>query len=84
MITIHWDFTDGTELSYIDGLLADDNFTTHCLEFFNMNEPVDEVVVVSKCGKKISRNNINEHTRKDIRPSHDIRKMLIAGSFDWL
>jgi len=26
MITIHWDFSDGTELSYVDGLLADDNF----------------------------------------------------------
>jgi len=84
MITIHWDFTDGTELSYVDGLLADDNFTTNCLEFFNMYEPTDEVVVINRCGKKISRNDINKHTTKEIRKEHDIRKMLVAGSFDWL
>ena len=84
MITIHWDFSDGTELSYVDGLLKKDNFTTHCLEFFNMDEPVDDVIVINRCGKKISRKDIKKHTTKEIRQVHDIRKMLVAGSFNWL
>ena len=67
MITIHWDFTDGTELSYIDGLNSVDNFTTNCLEFFNMTEPVDDVFVINSQGKKISRNNIKKHSIKEIR-----------------
>lgn len=28
MITIHWDFTDGTEVPYMQGKLLGDNFTT--------------------------------------------------------
>ena len=84
MITIHFDFTDGTELSYVDGLLKEDNFTTCCLEFFNMDIDVDDVVVVRRTGKKVSRKNIQQHTSKEIRKEHDIRKMLVAGSFNWL
>lgn len=84
MITIHWDFTDGTELSYVDGLLKEDNFTTNCLEFFNMDIDVDDVIVIRSNRKKISRKNIEKHTTKEIRKAHDIRKMLVAGSFNWL
>ena len=84
MITIHFDFSDGTEVSYADGKLLKDNFTTHCLDFFNMDEQVDDVVVLRKDGRKISRKSINQHTVKDIRPSHDIHKMLVAGSFEWI
>lgn len=84
MITIHWDFTDGTEISYVDGLLRGDNFTTCCLEFFDMGSRVDDIVVVRKNGKKISRKNIQDHTTKEIRGTHNIRKMLVAGSFKWL
>jgi hypothetical protein len=83
MITIHWDFTNGTEVSYQEGLQLKDNFTTHCLDFFNMDINVDDVIVVNKDGLSISRKNIQNHTNKQIRKSHNIHKMLIAGSFDW-
>lgn len=84
MITIHWDFSDGTEVSYMQGKLLGDNFTTHCLDFFNMDEKVDDIVVVRNDGKRISRNNIQDHSFKDIRISHNLHKMLVAGSFEWL
>lgn len=84
IITIHWDFSDGTEVSYVDGIIAEDSFTTHCLEFFNMDIDVDDVIVITRIGKKISRSNINKHTTKEIRKEHDIRKMLVAGKFEWL
>lgn len=84
MITIHWDFTDGTEISYMQGKLLGNNFTTHCLDFFNMDEEVDDVVVLRSNGGKISRKNIKEHSSKEIRKSHNIRKMLVAGSLNWL
>lgn len=84
MITIHWDFTNGTELSYVEGCRKGDDFTTCCLEFFNMDIEVDDVVVVNKTGKIISRKNIWLHSSKEIRKEHDIRKMLVAGAFQWL
>jgi hypothetical protein len=84
MITIHWDFTDGTEVSYIEGRNLKDNFTTHCLEFFNMDEPVDDVVVIKKDGSKIGRKDIQQHSpEKEIRKEHNIHKMIISGSFEW-
>jgi len=84
IITIHWDFTDGTEISYMQGKLLGNNFTTHCLDFFNMDEKVDDVIVLRKDGGKISRKNINNHSLKEIRKSHNIHKMLVAGSFNWV
>ena len=84
MIIIHYDFTDGSEVSFKEGITLGDNFKTHCLDFFNMDEKVDEVLVIKKDGSYISRNNINLHTPKAIRKSHDIHKMLVADSFDWL
>ena len=84
MITIHWDFSDGTEVSYIEGKLLGDNFTTHCLDFFNMEEEVDDVVVLRSDGKKISRKDIHLHSSKEIRISHNIHKMLKADSFNWI
>jgi hypothetical protein len=83
MITIHWDFSDGTEVPYMHGRLLGDNFSTHCLDFFNNDIDVDDVVVLRSDGAKISRKNIQNHTIKQIRKSHNIHKMLVAGSFDW-
>lgn len=83
MITIHWDFSDGTEVPYMQGKLLEDNFTTHCLDFFNMDERADDVVVLRSDGLKISRKNIQEHSSKEIRKTHNIHKMLISGSFEW-
>lgn len=84
MITIHFNFTDGTEVSYVEGKILKDNFTTHCLDFFNMDEEVDDVVVLRKDGSKISRKNIQKHANKEIRAEHNIHKMLVSGSFIWL
>ena len=84
MIVIHYDFTDGTEVSYAEGLRLKDNFTTHVLHFFNESEKVNDVVVLKKDGTKISRANIHAHTRKQIRPSHNLTKLLLANSFEWL
>lgn len=83
MITIHFDFTDGTEVSYVEGKQLKDNFTTNCLDFFNMDEYVNDVVVLRKNGSKISRKNIQKHANKEIRAEHNIHKMLVAGSFNW-
>ena len=49
-----------------------------------MDERVDDVVVLRSDGKKISRKNIQVHSFKEIRKSHNIHKMLVAGSFNWL
>jgi hypothetical protein len=83
MITIHWDFSDGTEISYVEGL-NNNNFTTHCLEFFSFDIDVNDVIVLREDGKYISRASIQKHTNKEIREEHNIRKMLLAGNFEWL
>ena len=85
MIIIHWDFTDGSEVSYQEGMELKDNFTTCCLEFFNMDIDVDDVIIYRKDDKHISRKNIQKHSNgKEIREEHNIHKMLVAGSFNWL
>lgn len=83
MIKIHYDFVDGSEISYDEGKTKKDGFNTNCLSFFTMENEADEVLVVKKDGSYISRNNINEHSAKEIRASHNIYKMLIAGAFEW-
>lgn len=86
MIIIHFDFTDGTEVSYQEGLELKDDFTTNCLDFFSFDEATYEVVVIDKNGNKLSRNGLlgkNIYTEKEIRKSHNIHKMLKAGSFNW-
>ena len=84
MITIHYDFTGGSEVSYHEGLVLRDNFTTCCLDFFNFDIETDDVIIIRKDGKRLSRKNINEHCVKEIRKQHNIHKMFVAGSFDWL
>ncbi len=81
MIIIHYDFTDGTEVSFIEGKLLKDNFTTCCLDFFNMDEEVDDIIVLKKDGTKISRKDINNHSDKEIRKEHNIHKMLVSNKF---
>ena len=88
MITIHYDFTDGTEVSYAEGLELKDNFTTCCLDFFCVDTIAEDIVIVSKNGSSISRNmlisNDGRYTEKEIKPAHNILKMFKAGSFHWL
>ncbi len=87
MITIHYDFTDGTEVSYIEGCELKDNFTTNCLDFFNNDEDVDDVVIIDKKGNRLSRRLLMtkgdiSYTNKDMREAHNIQKMLKAKSFN--
>lgn len=81
IITIHYDFSDGSEISYVEGLFKKESFNTCCLEFFNMDIEAEDVVILNKKGEKISRKNIYKHTEKEIRKSHNIRKILISGGF---
>lgn len=82
-IEIHYDFTDGTELSYGEAILAKEGgFTTNCLDFFSTDNPY--AVVTRRDGKSIIVADLLEgkggHTEKEIRAPHNIRKMLIAGA----
>ena len=86
MIKIHYDFTDGTEVSYKEGMELKDGFTTNCLDFFNWDEETDDVVVVNHRGNILSRNGLlvpGAYTIKEIRKTHNIQKMLKANSFKW-
>jgi hypothetical protein len=83
MIHIHWDYVDGTEVSYAEGLLLCDNFTTNCLDFFS-NDIEADVIVMKKNGEFIQKSRLNKlHSAKQIRLSHNILKMLKADSFSW-
>lgn len=87
MIKIHYDFTDGTEMSYFEGLKMGDNFSTCCLDFFTVENPASDIVIINQNGSSISRNelinNEGDYTAKEIRQEHDILKMFKAGSFNW-
>ena len=70
MITIHYDFTDGTELSYVEGLEKGDNFTTCCLDFFNIDCKAEDIKVIDKLGNTLYRSKLLENTgkyRQDLR-----------------
>ena len=47
MIEIHWDYTNGTEVSWIEGFKLGANFTTCCTKFFNQDVTTDDVVAIS-------------------------------------
>lgn len=85
MITIHYDFTDKTEISYNEGLLLKDNFTTNCLDFFCFDFNT-EVKVLKQDGSYILKNELltdNYYCSKQIRKTHNILKMLKANKFNW-
>ena len=85
VITIHYDFTDGTELSYIEGLECKGSFTTCCLEFFDTDNK--HCRVVKKDGSNIGvfelMANTGKYTQKEIRKSHNLRRLLVAGALDF-
>ncbi len=67
MVTIHIDFVDGTEVSYIEGLelLEKDSttdFTTNVLTFFAqkgfVHQHCDNVIIIDKHGRSIDRNEL--------------------------
>lgn len=85
MIKIHIDFKDGTELSLIEGQAKGDNFTTNCLDFFQIDNPAEEVRIIYSDGSYISRNELlskqGKYCAKQIRKEHNIQKMFLAGTF---
>lgn len=87
MITIHYDFKDGTELSYSEGILAKDVFNTNCLEFFSFDTEVDDVIIVNSKRQYIRRSelllNNGKYTSKEIRKEHNIYRMFLANSLKW-
>jgi len=89
MITIHYDYCDGKEISYIEGLEAFKNridFTTNCLDFFS-NDVQCNVLVKDKRGnildKNLLMNQKNSYTMKYMKVEHNLHKMLVSGSFKW-
>lgn len=87
MITIHYDFTDGTEVSYLEGFnlwMEGTHFTTHCLEFFRFE--FGDVTIISSKGVIVLKDlllNDKTYSKKHIRRSHDARKLLLEGSLIW-
>lgn len=92
MIRIHYNFTDGTEMPYLDvaaqlKLNPEVHMNTCCLDFFTTDCPADDVVIVDWEGNELSRNHLMENDGtycvKEIRPAHNIHKMFVANSFNW-
>lgn len=85
IIIINLDFTSGKEISYEEGLKKNTSFTTHVLDFFSFDTNADDVIVLRKDHSSISRNELlkkdQTYCNKEIRPAHNIRKMLVAGAF---
>lgn len=92
-ITINFDFVSGNEVSFVEGkhkFVCGESFTTNCLEFFQFDSLAiyDDVIVKAKGGKYISlkellSNEDTSYTSKEIRVSHNVRKMLVAGSLEF-
>jgi len=87
LITIHYDFTDGSEISYVEGIERGDDFTTNCTNFFNTYVKTD-VVVIDKLGRCITKSELlsNQgfcYIDKFIKPEHNIEKMLLANRLMW-
>lgn len=89
MITIHYDFSDGTELPLYQAkqaLISGESFTTHCTNLFNTDNL--DCMILCKDGKyilvgELLQNNEGQYTDREIRTSHNIEKMFRAGSFEW-
>lgn len=85
MIIIHYDFTDESEISYMEGCEKGDDFTTHCLNFFCFD--YSDVKIVKANGDYIVLkellDNTGEYTDREIRFGHNAMKMLIADCFKW-
>lgn len=83
-ITIHFDFTSGKELSYVEGLNSSKDFCTNCLEFFSFDTVASQVFVVRSDGSYIELGQLLKETRsgRQITTAHSVRRMLIAGALD--
>lgn len=88
-IYINFDFTDGTEISFVEGSRKMRGFTTNCLDFFASHKCMFgyDVIVRKKDGSYISAKELlagdRYYTPKEIRVEHNIRNMLVAGTFNF-
>ena len=84
MIVVRFDYTVGNEISYVEGMNKEDDFATNCLSFFSSG-PIANVLVVKQDGSYINRDELlldsSPYTSKEVRPSHNLEKMLKAGAF---
>ena len=83
MITIHYDYTDGTEVSYIEGVRLGDNFTTTCTSFFSFMFSADVRVLkkdsTSITKSKLLANDSGIYSTNNIKGTEDIEKMLLSN-----
>lgn len=83
-IVIHWDYTTGNEISYIEGRKINGCFVTHCLEFFDTKY---NSIIISKdktcIDVKELLSNPGFYTIKEIRKKHIIKKLLLDNVFVW-
>jgi len=87
IVRIHVDFTDGTELSYVESKRATSDFTTCCLDFFNIKKEYEDVILVRSDGETLSRNELIDSSTpcgREIREAHNLHKMLVAGVLGFL
>jgi hypothetical protein len=86
LIIINYDFISGNEVSYIEGKKLKDDFETNVLDFFNFDIKPN-VVVLKKDGSYINKEellkNNGSYTKKEIRKSHNIIKLLKSGYLDF-
>lgn len=85
MITIHYDFSTGEEISLVEGREKKDNFKTHCINFFDFDNLDVDVKVLKKDGSYILLSelllNNGDYCEKEIRIAHNISKILLSGRF---
>ena len=85
VIFINFDFTTGRELSYVEGKECKVSFETNCTTFFNTD---NNAIVRKKDGSEISvvslLSNHGFYTEKEIRPEHNLYKMLLADAFTFV
>ena len=84
MITIHYDYVNGTEVSYAEGKALGDDFTTCCLDFFT----TDKNTIVLKKNRDYLYTveillNTGSYTKKKIRKAHNLVKLLKADGLMW-
>lgn len=96
MIILHYNFTTGKEVSYQEALYEHSIghiVYSHALDLFKhgghvivLRQIADRSIDLLDTDKfeYISSRHIQEHARgKEIRPAHNLHRMLMAGAFEW-
>ena len=92
MIKVHFDFTDGTELSYSESINnRTTDFTTHSLEIIDQwltfDRLLPEIIVLRKDGSYIDvrevLNNDGKYGDKYLTRDHSLALMIKASALKW-